>query len=691
MKKRTTFLLSVCLLGAAAAQSTKAGTTVTNQAAATFKNTTGQSLPAVLSRTVTSTVLPMPGFDTVYRDGRDGRTIGNSATGPLPAGYEADVRPGGELLTPYTLVNSGNTDQVVTLTSVATGSPSTGHAVAYYLDTDGDGLLSAPERAAGPVTRVALRWNDPGTPADEGLSPVIQVLQVPAIAPAGSVYAASPAATGQLLRDRTPVTVQENATQLELQFSRAVVKVDPPVCAVSVTPDGTVTAPGQMHTALPGSSGLFSYTLRNDGQTAVDVPVRGTVLPGSAALPDVQVVLDSNRNGQADAGEGAVHSVRLAVNQTAHLLLVIGRVPVAGDVNVNLTASCPDGTQDGNNVALLRVGSLGLTKTVDRPVVVIGDRLTYTLALTNRFPGTTLHDIKVTDTPQAGLSYIPGTSSLNGQPIADPVAQNGALIWTVPSLADGTSATIAYAMRVSPVAGTEVRNTVTAQGRTVSGASAAFASAQAAATAKVQGPLNFAPVGDIVGRVFIDTNGNRMFDAGVDTAVPLARILLAGGREVRTDAQGRYSFTNVAMGTHALRLDPASVPFRPLPTPDDGGLSGTRTVQVRGLSTVDFPLGAPVSLVSATRQISVTLESVTLDKTVTLESGSYLVQVKARNTGPAGGASITDPLPPGALLSAGSNTWTGMLPPGDTTFSYRFTWTGNPGDVTTIPSLTWRK
>ncbi|MFD1734134.1 hypothetical protein ACFSC4_27320 [Deinococcus malanensis] len=72
-------------------------------------------------------------------------------------------------------------------------------------------------------------------------------------------------------------------------------------------------------------------------------------------------------------------------------------------------------------------------------------------------------------------------------------------------------------------------------------------------------------MGDIVGRVFIDTNGNRMFDAGVDTAVPLARILLAGGREVRTDAQGRYSFTNVAMGTHALRLDPASVPFRPCP------------------------------------------------------------------------------------------------------------------------------
>lgn len=692
MKRPFLLLLPALLIGGASAQFTRAGSAVTNQASATITNAAGQVMPPALSRTVTSTVLPLPGFDTVYRDGRDGQTIGGTATAPVPAGYEAEVQPGGELVTAYTVVNTGNTDQTVDLTAVTDGSPASGHTVTYYVDGDGDGLLSTAERAAGPVTRLPLKWNDPATPADEGLRPILQVLQVPATAPAGAAYAASPAATGQVLRvaDRTVVTVQESASVLDLQFSRAVVPAAAPACGVTVSPDGTVTAPGQLQTARPGTGGVFPYTLRNGGGAAADVAVSGAALPGSAALPGTQVILDSNRNGQADPGEVAVQRVQLAAGQDAQLLLVVDAVSAAGDVHVNLTATCPDGSMDDNNVALLRVGALGLTKTVDRPVAVIGERLTYTLTLTNGFPGTALRDLQVTDTPQAGLTYIPGTSSLNGQPIPDPVQDGGALVWTVPTLADGAQANLAYAMRVAPVAGNEVRNTVTAQARTVSGAAAAFASAQAAATARVQSPLNFAPLGDIVGQVYIDANGNRTFDLG-DTPVPLARILLAGGREVRTDAQGRYSFTNVPLGTHALRLDPGSVPFRPLPTPGDGGLTGTRTVTVRGLTAVDFPLGAPVSLISAGRQFTVTVGTTTLTKTVTLDGGSFLVQVQVCHPGPAAEATVTDPLPQGAVLSAGSNTWTGRLPAGETTFSYRFTWTGTPGDVTTIPTLTWRK
>ncbi|GGL08707.1 DUF11 domain-containing protein [Deinococcus radiotolerans] len=439
------------------------------------------------------------------------------------------------------------------------------------------------------------------------------------------MYAASPAATGQLLRaaDRTVITVQESATQLELQYSRAVVRVGVPACTVAITPDGTVAAPGQMQTALPGTGAQFTYTLRNTGQTTVTVPVRASVLPGTA-LPNVQVVLDRNGNGQADAGESAVQSVQVGAGQSAALVLVVSPVATAGDVYVNLTAECADGTLDDNNVALLRVGSLGLTKTADRPVVVVGDRLTYTLTLTNQFPGTMLRDIQVTDTPKTGLSYIPGTSSLNGQPIADPVTANGALTWTVPTLADAANATLTYGMRVTPDASGEVLNTVTAQGRTLSGATTAFASAQAAATSKVQGLLNFAPLGDLVGRVFIDTNGNRIFDPQ-DTPVSAARILLAGGREVRTDAQGRYAFPNVAQGTQALRLDPVSVTLRPLSVPEDGGLSGTRTVQVRGLTTVDFPLTAPSS---AAQMPPVQTPGAPRTSTLRLPPGSTDVQVR---------------------------------------------------------------
>ncbi|GGL08694.1 hypothetical protein [Deinococcus radiotolerans] len=161
MNKPFILLIGALLLGQGSAQTTKAGTVITNQAAATFQNAAGQTLPTAYSQVVSSTVLPMPGFDTVYRDGQDGATIGNTATGPVPSGYAAQLHPGDELLTAYTLVNMGNTDQTVALTSVTTGSPNSGQTVTYYLDSNGDGLLSAQERAAGPVTQVTLNWNDP--------------------------------------------------------------------------------------------------------------------------------------------------------------------------------------------------------------------------------------------------------------------------------------------------------------------------------------------------------------------------------------------------------------------------------------------------------------------------------------------------------------------------------------------------
>ncbi len=43
-----------------------------------------------------------------------------------------------------------------------------------------------------------------------------------------------------------------------------------------------------------------------------------------------------------------------------------------------------------------------------------------------------------------------------------------------------------------------------------------------------------------------------------------ARILLAGGREVLTDAAGRYHFKDVPQGVQALRLDPGACLGGPL-------------------------------------------------------------------------------------------------------------------------------
>lgn len=74
-------------------------------------------------------------------------------------------------------------------------------------------------------------------------------------------------------------------------------------------------------------------------------------------------------------------------------------------------------------------------------------------------------------------------------------------------------------------------------------------------------------VGDVTGRVFIDLNGNEVFDPG-EKPVGGALVRLDGGFLTTTDANGFYRFPHVSSGRHHLTLDPASFPIdytNPLP------------------------------------------------------------------------------------------------------------------------------
>ena len=64
-------------------------------------------------------------------------------------------------------------------------------------------------------------------------------------------------------------------------------------------------------------------------------------------------------------------------------------------------------------------------------------------------------------------------------------------------------------------------------------------------------------VGDIKGRVFVDMNGNGIFDVG-DKPLGGVVLRLDDGFLVKTDAHGLYHFPNVASGQHHLNLDEAS-------------------------------------------------------------------------------------------------------------------------------------
>lgn len=335
--------------------------------------------------------------------------------------------------------------------------------------------------------------------------------------------------------------------------------------------------------------------------------------------------------------------------------------------------------------ALIRID-----KAVSNPEATPGDALTYTLVIHNDSPQATLRDAVVTDIPAPGLEYIPGSATLEGKPLADPT-MNGGMNWSIGDLAPSKDVKITYQMRVTPMVSGDLVNTVQVVGLAGNANTSIRKIASNRATALTRPRLkNLSSLNDIVGTVFVDRNRNGIFDKGLDTPVERARVLLAGGRLALTDKEGRYHFANVAMGTQALRLDPITTSYTPLNTPQTQGLSGTQTTFVRGLTSVDFPLAPVGGDITAIRHTTLTIGDLHLDKSVYHTDQGYVVSIKLSSTKPLEQFDMDDPLPMGATLQEGRNTFKGTLPAGETVLNYRFTFAGGDEAAVTDPNVVWR-
>ena len=242
-------------------------------------------------------------------------------------------------------------------------------------------------------------------------------------------------------------------------------------------------------------------------------------------------------------------------------------------------------------------------------------------------------------------------------------------------------------MRVTPDATGDLVNTVVVKGN--GGNATAIASNTATAKVKVS-PLNFAPLGEIIGYVYVDRNRDGRFQQDSDLPLPRARVILAGGRVALTDDDGRYHFAAVTYGSQAVRLDPASVPYAPEIMPMEGGLSGTQTVQINGLTSVDFPLAPVYGDIQVLRRTELFMGDLKVLKTVYVSGNVYSVQLTLTTPADLPGFVLSDPLPVGALLQGPGPVAGDPLKAGETVLNYQFTYDGERGAAVTDPSASWR-
>jgi uncharacterized repeat protein (TIGR01451 family) len=182
---------------------------------------------------------------------------------------------------------------------------------------------------------------------------------------------------------------------------------------------------------------------------------------------------------------------------------------------------------------------LQVTKRDSADPIVAGNRLTYTLVVTNAGPGVA-NNVIVSDSLPAGASYVsasPAPSSTN------PVT------WSLGTLQINATRTLTVVVNVDRLFSGTLTNTAS-----ITSSTPDITPTNNTATE----PTGVTPgVGSITGTVFLDANGNGQLDPG-EPGLPNITVLITDSNNltytVTTDANGIYTQTNVTIGTATVDI-----------------------------------------------------------------------------------------------------------------------------------------
>ena len=214
-------------------------------------------------------------------------------------------------------------------------------------------------------------------------------------------------------------------------------------------------------------------------------------------------------------------------------------------------------------------GGISLQKTGDRAVAEVGDTVRYsiTVQLTS---GARPRQTTVVDRLPAGFTYIAGTAMVDGVRTADPVGGVGpVLAFNLGAMPATNRQVLQYRVRlgVGSQQGDGINKArahacgvpagcVGPDGRTPIGPSVSTNEGQH--RVQVTGGV-FATEACVLGKVFVDCNGNHVQDRE-ELGVPGVRLLLTDGTHLISDSEGKYSVCGLPPRSHVLRIDPHTLP-----------------------------------------------------------------------------------------------------------------------------------
>lgn len=472
--------------------------------------------------------------------------------------------------------------------------------------------------------------------------------------------------------------------------------------AVPTAADLAVTKTNGKTQYVPGTTSSYTIVVTNNGPSDV-VGARVTdVMPSNFANPTWTATYSAGSSGPV-SGSGNIDVLVNLLNGGSGTFTVTApiRAEATGNITNVVTVTPPAGVPDptpGNNTALdtdtfLAPATLALTKAVrdvNGGVVVAGDRLRYTIVVTNSAtsPAESAANVRLTDLIPANTTYAGNLTFSQGSGTGSQAAGVGGDLGT---LAPGASATVTFdvTVRAGIAPSTVITNTANATGTgAVSGlpltgtASVGIATPTAADLGIVKtGPATFTPGVPFTYQIVVTNRGpsavtgatvSDTFPTGVTNATWTATYTGGGSGGPASGSGDIAAAINLANGGRATFVVTA--------TPDET-IDALTTLSNR--ATVTPPAGVPDPNPADNESTTTAVSSPVTDLSVTKTDGqatyvpgapvTYTIVVT--NNGPsfARQASVIDTLDPAIVVSA---TWTAV-----------FTGAGSAGDASGTGSL----
>jgi hypothetical protein len=287
---------------------------------------------------------------------------------------------------------------------------------------------------------------------------------------------------------------------------------------------GTDLDPTDVNPVVTGSDGFYSF-LAADGNYYITVEAEGYDYPSTlTSFPNGRTIVTGSK--------GETFTVAGVIIEMDHPVDFDGRL-------------------------------LRLEKTANKTEARVGDVVTYSIDIENQ-TATQLINVFIEDNIPPGFKYLNNRVTLDGVPIAEP-SGNRPLLFHLGTIPARATQTLKYQLVVgSGVTPGDYNNSAVAKypsGQTISNR----------ATQTVDVVLDpLFDMGTIIGKVFLDRNGNGIQDEPtydplegaevVEDPIPNAQLVMEDGTVVTADKEGRFSVPSLTPGRHLLRLDERTLP-----------------------------------------------------------------------------------------------------------------------------------